>query len=186
MKKIYHHYCNKAVGKYIIPNLASARLDSQKIPGTKLLPLEKINGWNGSSMLSGGAPTCTSWHITVCYMKNLHTHEVWNKHNGAMGMGHLWLCVGIVMGGIQLIKVTVFGVCSINAGEYPFWSLHDHRIRSLWTPDPWPTTERAEQLLASSLSPRLMQNRKGAWYRFACNIAAQRHSNNCKCHDAIL
>ena len=38
--------------------------------------------------MSGGAPTLAAWHIDVHHVKTLHTHEV--KHNGDMGMEHLW------------------------------------------------------------------------------------------------
>ena len=64
--------------------------------------------------------------------------------------GHLdvngWAFTAQMGGAIMAKWVNVFWeVCSKkkhwSSGEYPFWSSYDHGFRSLWTPNPWPTTE---------------------------------------------
>ena len=76
------------------------------------------------------------------------------KHNGDMGMGHLWLIMGgafMAYNGRGIFdKVTAsFGNMlkkRWSSGEYPFRLSHDHRFHSLRTPDLWTTTERAGPL----------------------------------------
>ena len=58
----------------------------------------------------------------------------WDIHD--FWVGHLWLKW---VGQLWKTKYLSFEICSKNkcwsSGEYPFWSLHYHRFRSLWTPD---------------------------------------------------
>ena len=44
--------------------------------------------------------TNTGWHIDVHHVRNLYTQMCEVKHNGDMGMGHLWL----IMGGLNPAK----------------------------------------------------------------------------------
>ena len=74
------------------------------------------------------------------------------KHNGDMGMRHLciimggafrvWLWLKWVWQLWQSKLLLCLGICSKcwSSVDYPFWSSHDHRFRSPWTPDKWPTT----------------------------------------------
>ena len=67
---------------------------------------------------------------------------IWVGHLWPKWVGHLW----------QSKLLFHLEMCSENcwsSGEYPFRSLHDHRFRSLWTPDLWTTTERAGALPTS-------------------------------------
>ena len=59
-------------------------------------------------------------------------------------MGQLWQSKLLFRFGNMLKKCW-------SSGEYPFQSSHDHRFRSLWTPDLWTTTERAGPLPTKGL-----------------------------------
>ena len=93
----------------------------------------------GTSCVSS---TNTGWHIDVHYVK-LCTHikcEV--KHNwdyGLNGLGQSWQ-VAVSFGNMYKLEKCW------SSGEYPSRSSHDHRGRSLRTPDLWPTIERVGSL----------------------------------------
>ena len=86
-------------------------------------------------------------HLWLKWVGNLWLK--WVGHLWLKWVRHSWQIDGAFMA--QMGQLLFLGDMLKNcwsSGEYSFRSSHDHGFRSLWTPDLWPTTERAGPLPA--------------------------------------